>query len=143
MTPDVIGRWQTRLFVLALAGLPITAIYSAALDRRDATLFGVLAYVAALGLAWDIGWQGLQSLRWDRDWPPVLHFAAGAVEGAFLFALAGAVRLPGLPRDGLDPQVFAAHYTSVYVAAFAFLQGPMRVLWPRWRFDAGRLVHRR
>jgi hypothetical protein len=86
MTPTVIGRWQTRVVLLATVGLLL----------------------------------------------------AGIVEAALIYVLATTVSLPGLPRD-LSLGLFVFHYTVVWLAVFFFAQGPMRALFPWWRFHGGRI----
>ncbi len=138
MTPTLWGRWQTRIAMLGTLGLLVTALF--ALAYEDRIFIYVLGYVAAFGLAWDVIFIALQRLRWDRDWPPVFQLAAGVVEGALLFALFEYVGLPGVDEDIVPLDRFVAHYGSVWLVTFMFVQGPMRALFPRWRFSGGRIV---
>jgi hypothetical protein len=34
--------------------------------------------------------------------------------------------------------LFALHYWSVWLGVFLMTQGPMRIIFPRWRFSGGR-----
>jgi hypothetical protein len=135
MTPTLAGRWQTRGLLLATVGGLITAMFGL-LFGTFGTPFALLGYVLALGLGWDALYNVGQSFRWDRDWPPFLQLAAGIVEGALIWGLLRAVGLPGV-AENLTFGRFLAHYGSVWLGTFLFAQGPMRLLFPRWRFRGG------
>ncbi|MCS7001510.1 MAG: hypothetical protein NZ518_01550, partial [Dehalococcoidia bacterium] len=74
MTPVLIGRWQTRLFTMFWIGLPITFIV--AVFSLSFAPFIIWTVVLLLGFFWDIVYQLLQKLRWDRDWPGSFQFLA-------------------------------------------------------------------
>src|SRR5438034_9934158 len=94
MTPTLLGRWQTRLLLLATIGLLVTLVFGRIYgDFR--TPLAVLAYVLLFGFVWDILYNFLQTFRWDHDWPPAFQLLAGIVEGLFLWVLLVWVRLPG------------------------------------------------
>jgi hypothetical protein len=136
MTPTVVGRWQTRVGLLATVGLLVSIPF--ALVAGSNVFFAVLVYVALFGLAWDLLYSFIQAFRWERDWPPAFAVVAGILEGALVYFLATNIGLPGLPRD-LPPGLFAFHYSIVWLAVFFFAQGPMRALFPWWRFHGGRI----
>ena len=136
MTPTLIGRWQTRILLLATIGVLITAIFAAMLPGP---FFVVLAYVLGFGVVWDVAYIGLQRLRWDRDWPAAFQVATGVWEGAFLYTLIATVGLPGIPRESVPLGTFVAHYGLVWLLTFLWAQGPMRVVFPYWRFHGGRV----
>jgi len=138
VTPTLLGRWQTRLFLLATVGAIVTAIFAAA--RSDETFFLVLGYVALFGVAWDVVFIVLQSVRWDRDWPTAFQVAAGAVEGALIWALLEGTGLPGIDKGSVPVEFFIGHYGLTWLAVFLVTQGPLRVLAPRWRYNGGRVV---
>ena len=138
MTPTIIGRWQTRLATLGTLGIMVTAIFAAA--YQDLTFFLVLGYVVAFGVGWDIIYISLQQLRWDRDWPAAFQVANGVIEGIVIYLLIASTGLPGIEGGRVGLEVFTAHYGLVWLTTFAWVQGPMRVLLPRWRFFGGRVV---
>lgn len=134
MTPTLLGRWQTRLFLLGTVGVLITLLFGAVIGNL-AIPFAVLGYVLVFGFVWDGLYNVLQTFRWDHDWPPVLQLAAGVAEGIVLWLL---IRLIGLPAtDGLTLGQFLVHYSLVWLFTFLFSQGPMRILFPRWRLYGG------
>ncbi len=142
MTPTLMGRWQTRLAMLATWGVLISLVFAITRgpDGFNETFFYVLGYVALFGLAWDIVFILLQRLRWDRDWPAVFQFGAGVAEGALIYALIRWTGLPGIEKSAVSFGLFLAHYGTVWLVTFAWVQGPMRALFPRWRFTGGRVI---
>ncbi|HZQ35300.1 MAG TPA: hypothetical protein VFD32_05170 [Dehalococcoidia bacterium] len=140
MTPTLPGRWQTRLALALVPGLPVTALF--ALFNRDGAdaLLLVLLYVALFGVAWDVLYIALQKLRWERDWPPLFQLAGGVAEGALLYTFLAVTGLPGIPGGAVPFGLFCAMYTTVWLAGFAATQGPLRAIFPRWRFSGGRLI---
>jgi hypothetical protein len=138
MTPILIGRWQTRVVMLGTLGLLITALFY--LANRGGPFFLVLGYVLAFGLVWDIVYIALQKLRWDRDWPTPFQVANGIIEGALIYALIASTGLPGIKAGSVPPGLFVAQYGLIWLSIFLWLQGPMRVVFPWWRFRGGRIV---
>lgn len=138
MTPTLFGRWQTRLLLLATVGVLVTLPFSLGIigPGSDAIFFWILGYVVLFGLAWDIAYNYLQKLRWDRDWPGALQLLAGIWEA--LFVLCG-VKLFGLPnvKRSLPVFWFFIHYSLVWLSVYIASQSLMRILFPRWRFKGG------
>lgn len=139
------GRWQTRIAMLATIGLLVTLIF-ALLFRGpfspivEPVFFFVLGYVALFGLAWDLLWMALQSFRWDRDWPPAFQVLTGLIEGVVLYLLIAFVGLPGIPRGSIDVLTFVLHYGLIWWLVFLWVQGPMRAFFPFWRFHGGQIT---
>lgn len=140
MTPTLIGRWQTRLFLFEVVGIPITAGF--ALLYGSLTPFALLLYVLFLGIGgWDVFYTGLQRRRWDRDWPPLFAWLAGLGEGVFLWGLisllvARGMGLPGVAA-GLTFGRFALHYLTVFGLSWVASHSLLPILFPRWRFRGG------
>lgn len=138
MTPTLVGRWQTRLAMLATLGLLVTLVF--ALVARDARVFVVLIFVLVFGVAWDVLWIVLQKFRWERDWPAAFQIGAAIVEGIWLYLVLALVGLPFIARGTLGFGLFLAQYGLVWLVTFIWVQGPMRTLFPRWRYNGGRLI---
>jgi hypothetical protein len=128
MTPTLLGRWQTRFLLLATVGLFWTLPFWFFFGRTPPLN---LALVLVLGFCWDILYTFLQKLRWDRDWPPAYQLVAGIFEGLVVFVLDLILRLE------VSPSVFLAHYGLVWLATFLMSQGPLRFIFPRWRYRGG------
>lgn len=140
MTPTLFGRWQTRLLLLTVLGVPITAVF-ALLHRDGQTPFALLCYVLLFGFVWDTGYNKLQQRRWNRDWPPLFSLLAGLGEGLCLWGLlallwAGGLTLPGVSRE-LTNGRFAAHYLTIFLITWATAHSLLLLLFPRWRFHGG------
>jgi hypothetical protein len=144
MTPTLAGRIQTRAVLLAVLGVPLCFVEGRVLgDARSAVT--LVAYVLVLGLIWDPFYHYAQAHRWDQDWPPWLQLTACFVEGVLLWSVLKAVPLwqeagftgpPGVRP--IPDTAFVVHYATVWLATFAATQGPLRVLFPNWRFAGGR-----
>ena len=134
MTPTLFGRWQTRIFLLLTIGFLITFVFF--LISSKIAYFLVLFYVLLFGLIWDIFYNFLQKLRWDRDWIGIFQLLTGIWEGIFIFTMIKWLGLPGIPRNILFLN-FAFHYSCVWLGIYTISQTLMRILFPRWRFWGG------
>jgi len=138
MIPTLRGRWQTRLLLLGTIGALITVAFGF-LFNNFVTPFALLGYVLLFGFLWDVLYNYLQTLRWDRDWPPLFFVASGAVEGLFLWSLTHIVPLPGV-----DPQLsftaFASHYCTVFIFTLSMMLGPLKIIFLKWRFRGGKIL---
>lgn len=135
MTPVLQGRWQTRTFLMATIGVVVTALFAYAYNDYQ-TPFALLFYVWLVGLAMDTVYNVIQKKRWEHDWIPLQHILTGALEGALLWIVSRVVSLPGV-ADDLTFVKFIAHYSTVFVFIYAVMWGPMKVLFPQWRFRGG------
>ena len=135
MTPTLKGRVQTRLLLIGAIGVPITIPFALLAFPFVPLPFLMLVIVLFVGLALDPVYHLIQQRRWDHDWPVWWQIVAGFVE--FMFAL------PLLIGCGsLWPQTICLvplHYGLVWLAMFAMIQGPIRVLVPGWRFRGGEI----
>jgi hypothetical protein len=134
MTPTLLGRWQIRFFLLATVGLVISLIVSQSVGN-SVPLFALL-YVLLFGLVWDVIYQFITSFRWDRDWPTSFQVAAGVIEGALVWGLILTKKLPGVAEP--PPFiVFLIQYGAIWLSIFVLTQGPLRVIWLKWRYQGG------
>jgi hypothetical protein len=136
------GRLETRWFLAAAVGLPWTLLLTLLLrpgsDSTPTLLRSTAAtmlLMALLGTVWELAYHGCQQRRWDRDWPSVLALASVVVEAGPLWWATG--RVPGVHRA--SGATFLAMVGSAWLLMWLFAQGPMRVLFLRWRFNGGRL----
>lgn len=141
MTPTLFGRWQTRLFLFATVGFIITLPFASGLIGST---FGVgylriLLYLAIFGCGWDVLYNYLQKFRWDRDWPGALQLFAGILEAVFLACIVKLFGLPSVPKADLYLPWFAVHYSLVWLGIYMASQTLMRILFPHWRFNGGRI----
>ena len=145
MVPTVFGRIQTRLFLLAIIGAPVTALITLVLpltipwSQRFQATFIVLAAVMVIGVGWELLYHLLMQWRWEKDWPTLFGLITLVPEGILVGALARADLLPGLP-GAVPLDAFVIQFLTVWIAVWLFANGPMRVPFIRWRFNGGRLV---
>src|SRR5882724_134274 len=150
VTPMLKGRLQTRLFVSGTVGVLWTAAVTPLLPTPSGMDIG-LAYrmtfeniglMALLGLFWELAYHIVQQTRWDKDWPTLLALLMVGNEAVVLwFVDHGLHVVPGtvgLSSPFLAP--FAIHVGTTWLAMWLFLQGPVRVLHIRWRFEGGRVL---
>ncbi len=146
MIPSLAGRLQTRVFVMLVIGIPWTIVITPVLpmptdafgttiplgDQYEVT---VTAWALALvfGLGWELVYHAWQQRRWDRDFPSLYFGLASLWE----FIPVAAVVL-----SAYDPP-FAAIFImffGLWLLIWLFIQGPIRVVLPRWRFRGGRVL---
>jgi hypothetical protein len=155
MTPTLIGRWQTRVYLLWTVGLLITLFYMAVFGVFNHVIEDpsyvttqtfwklplLLFYVTLFGLVWDWLYIYLQSYRWDADWPLAFQFACTLLEGVFVYILFASNLLPFVTYEPQnDWWHYILHYGTIWWVTFWWLFGPMRVMFPRWRFRGGRVL---
>lgn len=143
MTPTLLGRIQTRWVMvwtvgvvwllavgpwLPLAGPTTATVYTTGL--------ATLVLVAVLGTVWECIYHLAQQLRWDKDWPTVLGLILGVSEAAVVYQFLR--RDIPFDVDPVTPGPFAWQFGSVWLAIWAVTNGPIRILFPRWRFAGGR-----
>lgn len=165
MTPTLFGRIQTRIFVLLVVGglwtllvtpflpivpkgggsggLVITVFTGSALfDLVYQAAFSILLGVTVLGVLWELPYHLLQQFRWEKDWPTFFGFITIVNEGLLVWLL-GRAGLFGTDAEFVidnQPLAFWLLFTSTWIVTFLFVNGPIRVLTPRYRFRGGRLI---
>ncbi len=111
---------------LPLAG-PRQGVYSAG--------FATLGLTAAIGVGWEVVYHGFQQLRWDKDWPTIYGLILGTLEGCVVYQFIS--RDVPWQLNGIEPLPFIWQFGSVWVVIWIVVNGPLRVLFPRWRFLGG------
>jgi hypothetical protein len=151
MTPNFVGRLQSRIFVLAVVGVPVVLVLGFFLPVRtapgassgeiradvwEAGLFTLLVVAVVGCVLWEPIYHWLQQYRWEKDWPTLFGLLTGINEGAatwyLLEAGVGGIDVPG--------GAFLLHFATTWLVTFLFVNGPMRVPFLRWRFRGGRLL---
>ena len=143
MTPTLNGRLQTRVVMLATVGvvwvLAVGSLLPGAGDAAAVRRVGLvtLLVTAVVGCGWELVYHGLQQFRWDKDWPTLFGLVVGVPEGVVVHrVLAAGV----LDVDVPDPMAFVWLFGTTWFVVWAIASGPVRVLFPRWRFNGGRFV---
>ncbi|GAC68656.1 hypothetical protein [Gordonia soli] len=145
MVPTLWGRLQSRVLVLGIVGGVWTILIGpllpdgAPLGTTYRVAFTVLATVIVLGLVWELLYHLLQQFRWEKDWPTLFGLVTGINEGILAWIVVSAV--PLLP-DGveLSPLGFSVQFVTTWLLVWAIQNGPLRAVFPHWRFDGGRFA---
>jgi hypothetical protein len=145
VVPTIMGRIQTRIFLMAMVGGPVTALITLVLplndpwDKRYQATFVVLLAVTVIGIAWEAIYHLIMQWRWEKDWPTLFGLLTLVPEGILVGALAKEDLLLLLPGP-VPVGAFVIQFLTVWVAVWLFANGPMRVPFIRWRFNGGRLI---
>ena len=145
MLPTLGGRIQTRLVLLVFIGGLVTLIVgpvlpgSAPLSVVYRNNFVILAAVAVLGIGWECVYHLLMQWRWEKDWPTLFGLVTLFPEGLVVWLLLGAGAIPGITGT-VPADTFCIDFLAVWLSVWLVANGPMRVLFIRWRFRGGRLV---
>lgn len=147
MVPTLIGRIQTRIFLLATVGLLVTAAIVPVLPGAgDATLADryrsgalVVLTVLALGIVWEFIYHFIMQFRWEKDWPSLFGLLTLVNEGLVVWILVRGELVPGIEATPTDA-AFWTHFLTLWIIIWLVANGPMRVPFIRWRFRGGRLV---
>lgn len=141
MTPTMVGRIQTRLFLAIVVGIPWTLLIGPVLAPLvDATVgdvyevaFTALALVAGIGILWEFVYHQIQQYRWEKDWPTL--FGLVTVVNEFIVV--------AIVLAALDYTINVAvwiHFGTLWLLIWGTANGPMRVAFPRWRYRGGRVI---
>ena len=165
MTPVLMGRIQTRLFVSFTIGLLWTIVitpflflstpdgYEMALtidgglgDVYKLTL-AALAITAIFGcLFWEPVYHGLMQFRWEKDWPAFFHLLSVFPECLTTFLLLHVAVLNPLGDIGPNKEQYVPVlaylflFFTTWIITWLAANGPMKIFFIRWRFFGGRLV---
>jgi hypothetical protein len=145
VVPTLLGRIQTRLFLLALIGGIVTALLTPALpvdgplSQRYQATYIVLASVAVLGIGWELVYHLIMQWRWEKDWPTLFGLVTAVNEGFVVWLLVRDGSAPGLPFP-VTTGVFLVQFLTTWLLVWLAAIGPMRVPFVHWRFRGGRLI---
>lgn len=150
MIPDLGGRWQVRIFLFIVVGLPVTALYGiwaawvSGLDFGNTywVLYSLLFTILILGLILDPIYIWIQGFRWDYDWPFAYQLFFSFIEFGLAYFVASQGWLPWLDSiffelDGML-RIAIGHFLWVFGIGFLGLLGLIQIFFVRWRFKAGR-----
>lgn len=147
MIPTLNGRIQTRLFAVLVIGGLWTLLISTFLpgvgDGAPAgevykMTFSVLVTVAVVGVVWECIYHVLMQLRWEKDWPTLFGLLTGINEAVVLWALIRADLIPNV-SEFLPNRTWLTHFITTWIIIWLWLNGPMKVVFHRWRVRGGRI----
>ena len=141
MTPTLVGRIQTRLFLLATVGVVWTLVVGPFLPADGALgdvyrmAFRAVLVTALLGaVLWEPVYHGLQQLRWEKDWPTAFGLLTGIPEGLLVWALVFSGDM-----SGVSAATFWWHFGTTWILVWFAANGPLQVVFVRWRYRGGRV----
>ncbi len=153
MTPTFWGRIQARIFLVLVIGVPWTLIITPFLPASSTgselgrfefakkvcpVTFTALAVVLVLGcVLWEPVYHALQQVRWERDWPTMFFLLLLVPEAALAWFALRALEPSGAENTTFG--TFAVHIATAWVLMWLFVVGPIRVIFPRFRFRGGRI----
>ena len=163
MTPVLLGRIQTRIFVTLFVGLPWTILitpflllstpdgYKLALsidggldDAYKLTLAALFITMVFGCLFWEPMYHFLMQFRWEKDWPAFFHLLSVFPECLTTFLLLHIGFLNPVTAGDGKPYVPVLAYLflffSTWIITWLAANGPMKIFFVRWRFFGGRLV---
>jgi hypothetical protein len=139
MIPTIVGRIQTRILLVLTLGNLVTFLWSLLFNNYYIP-FLILYINLILGIALDFVYNFIQDMRWDRDWPPILAFIGGIVEGVVLWLVINYTPLADVFNDKVALINFLLHYISVFVSTFCTMLFFMNIFFPKWRYNGGKIV---
>ncbi|RJO78293.1 hypothetical protein D5S18_05085 [Nocardia panacis] len=147
MLPTLHGRIQSRILVLGILGAlvalvitPLLPTGSLSLGQSYRVTLSVLAATVLVGVLWECLYHFLQQFRWEKDWPTLFGLITIGNEGALMWVLATRTTLvlPAGLRPGLA--AFLIQFVTTWLVFWLTVNGPLRVLFHRWRFRGGRFL---
>ena len=147
MLPTLNGRIQTRVLGLGIIGFFVALVITPVLPTGDLSLtqsyrvtLSVLLAVVLVGVPWELLYHGLQQFRWEKDWPTLFGLLTAFSEGIVVWLLVHYTTIV-VPED-LRPSLTAylIQFIITWLAFWLVVNGPMRVLFHRWRFAGGRFI---
>ncbi|MFI7670267.1 hypothetical protein [Nocardia sp. NPDC049526] len=141
------GRIQTRILALGIIGLLVAVIITPVLPTGSLSLgnayrltLSVLLATVLVGVLWELLYHFLQQFRWEKDWPTLFGFWTVINEAALMWVLVDHTTIV-LPR-ALHPSLmaFLVQFIVTWIVFWLVVNGPMRVVFHRWRFQGGRFL---
>lgn len=147
MLPTLNGRIQIRVIALGVIGFfvalfitPVLPTGSLSLGQSYRVTFSVLLAVILVGVLWELLYHFLQQFRWEKDWPTLFGLLTAINEGLLIWLLLRYTTLivPADLRPGFA--AFFLQFVFTWLTFWIIVNGPMRIVFHRWRFAGGRFL---
>ncbi len=147
MLPTLNGRIQTRLLALGVIGFVVAVLITPLLPTGALSLgqayrvtLSVLVATVLVGVLWELLYHFLQQFRWEKDWPTLFGMVTIVNEGALIWVLVRytTVVVPTHLRPSLT--AFLIQFVVTWIVFWLIVNGPMRLVFHRWRFQGGRFL---
>lgn len=142
MTPTLYGRWQTRILLFVVVGLPVTFLYALYLDFEDDGFYDPFVFLTALlivGLVLDPVYNHIQRFRWDNDWPFAFFVFFTVIEFLITLGLLNAGFLDPFLTYRIENDTALVHFSWVLFVSFVSVLAFIQVFLIRWRFKGGEI----
>ncbi|CFX47187.1 conserved membrane protein of unknown function [Candidatus Filomicrobium marinum] len=143
MIPTLSGRWQTRILLYVVLGLPITALYASYLGLDEIGRYGdpfvFLTALLLVGLGLDYAYIQIQRFRWDNDWPFAFQFFFSIVEFLIVLGLMNIGLLDPFLVDRIPADIATTQFLLIFIPSFFAVLGGIQIFLIRWRFKGGEL----
>ena len=147
MLPTLNGRIQTRVLVLGFLGLLVALVITPVLPTGDLSLgqayrvtLSVLLATVLVGVLWELLYHFVQQFRWEKDWPTLFGLLTMINEGLVIYLLVRYTTM--IVPEHLRPSLtaFLIQFVVTWLVFWVVVNGPMRLVFHRWRFAGGRLL---
>jgi hypothetical protein len=101
--------------------------------------FSILLTVLIVGLVWECIYHGLMQFRWEKDWPTLFGLLTGINEAILIWILIEADAIPNVSPE-LQVRTWLTHFLTTHILIWLWLNGPMKVVFHRWRVRGGRII---
>jgi uncharacterized membrane-anchored protein len=147
MLPTLNGRIQTRVLALGVIGLVVLLLITPLLPTGDLSTaqsyrvtISVLLAVIIVGVIWELLYHFLQQFRWEKDWPTMFGLLTAINEGIVIWLLVRYTTIV-LPEELRPPlPAFLIQFIITWLVFWLIVNGPIRVMFHRWRFSGGRFL---
>lgn len=147
MLPTLNGRIQTRVLALGVIGLVVLLLITPLLRTGHLSTaqsyrvtVSVLLAIIIVGVIWELLYHFLQQFRWEKDWPTLFGLLTGINEGIVIWLLVCYTTIV-VPEELRPPlSAFLIQFISTWLVFWLIVNGPIRVMFHRWRFWGGRFL---
>ncbi|MET7770637.1 hypothetical protein [Nocardia sp. NPDC005366] len=147
MLPTLLGRLQTRLFALGAVGFlvallltPVLPTGSSSTGQAYRATMSVLLATVLVGLLWELLYHFLQQFRWEKDWPTIFGLLTIVNEGLLIWLLLRTTTLIVPAHLRPSATAFAIQFAITWLLFWILVNGPIRVVFHRWRYNGGRFL---
>ncbi|MBJ8347462.1 hypothetical protein [Antrihabitans sp. YC2-6] len=147
MLPTLNGRLQTRILGLGLIGFFVALVITPFLPTGDLSIaqsyrvtLTVLLTTVLVGVLWEFVYHGLQQFRWEKDWPTLFGLLTIVNEGIVVWLLVRHTTI--VVHEDIRPTLtaFLIQFIITWLVFWLIVNGPMRLVFHRWRFAGGRFM---
>ncbi|MEV0298521.1 hypothetical protein [Nocardia sp. NPDC050710] len=147
MLPTLSGRIQTRVLALGVIGFCVAVVITPVLPTGSLSFgqayrvtLSVLLATVLVGVGWELLYHGLQQFRWEKDWPTLFGLVTIVNEALLIWLLVRYTTVVLPERLRPSGTAFLIQFIVTWIVFWLIVNGPMRVVFHRWRFQGGRFL---